>query len=314
MIMPNELAIVTTPPTATAAAPPAAADSAAGSDFVTALAGVLSTEAAQVASPLVPPLLAMDDESSDLQELLEAGTAAIDPQALMVSLEQAQRIDAAAPALQAGARAISTQSDRGILAAMTAGAAALVEDQVSDKSKTLLDAVRGATDLRDAKAETRIGSENSTASLLATSAAAHERISGLSEKPIIRAHVGTASWTEQLAGKLTLMVGRGIQSASIQLSPENLGPLEIRISVQNEQASVWFGAAHADTRAALEQALPRLRELLAGQGLNLSDAGVFREAPRQSNKSYVPATNSSVEGEREFNVAIGIRGMVDAYA
>jgi flagellar hook-length control protein FliK len=139
-------------------------------------------------------------------------------------------------------------------------------------------------------------------------------VAELGEKPVIKSHVGSATWTEQLAGKLTLMVGRGIQSASIQLSPENLGPLEIRISVQNDQTSVWFGAAHAETRAALEQALPRLRELLAGQGLNLSDAGVFRETPRQPQKAYVPANGSAAEGEREFNVAIGVRGMVDAYA
>lgn len=117
---------------------------------------------------------------------------------------------------------------------------------------------------------------------------------------------------------MTLMADRGQHSASLRLSPEHLGPLEVRISIRDDQASVWFGANHADTRAALEQALPRLRELFASQGLSLADAGVFREPPRDQPRlaSALPSSTDGGPLEPEAVAQIGpIRlGLVDAYA
>jgi len=56
----------------------------------------------------------------------------------------------------------------------------------------------------------------------------------------------------------------------------------VLIRLQDDKASVIFGAQHADTRAALQEALPRLRELFAASGLQLLDAGVSREGARQA--------------------------------
>jgi len=130
--------------------------------------------------------------------------------------------------------------------------------------------------------------------------------------------VGSSAWADELGTRLALMADRGQHTASLRLSPEHLGPLEVRISVRDDQASVWFGASHADTRAALEQALPRLRELFASQGLSLADAGVFREPPRDQPR-LAPSLSSSTEAgstESEAIARVGpIRlGLVDAYA
>lgn len=130
--------------------------------------------------------------------------------------------------------------------------------------------------------------------------------------------VGSSAWADELGTRMSLMAERGQHSASLRLSPEHLGPLEVRIAVRDDQASVWFGAAHADTRAAIEQALPRLRELFASQGLLLADAGVHHEAPRDQPR-LTEASSSSVEAasaEAEAIAQVGpIRlGLVDAYA
>lgn len=100
--------------------------------------------------------------------------------------------------------------------------------------------------------------------------------------------VGTAAWADEIAARMNVMAEQGRHTASLRLSPEHLGPLEIRIAVRDDQASVWFGASHPDTRAALEAAMPRLREMFAAQGLSLADTGVFHEAPRQP-QSPVPS-------------------------
>lgn len=129
--------------------------------------------------------------------------------------------------------------------------------------------------------------------------------------------VGSSAWADELGTRLALMAERGHHSASLRLSPEHLGPLEVRIAVRDDQASVWFGASNADTRAALEQALPRLRELFASQGLSLADAGVFREPPRDPPKfSASPAgtENSVSETEALPQASIVRLGLVDAYA
>ena len=130
--------------------------------------------------------------------------------------------------------------------------------------------------------------------------------------------VGSSAWADELGTRLALMTERGHHSASLRLSPEHLGPLEVRIAVRDDQASVWFGAGNADTRAALEQALPRLRELFASQGLSLADAGVFREPPRDPPKFAAASSGGSEGSVSEIDAlpqASLVRlGLVDAYA
>lgn len=83
------------------------------------------------------------------------------------------------------------------------------------------------------------------------------------------------AWAQGLGERLLMMADRGLQSATLRLQPEHLGPMEIRISVQDDgSAQVLFSAHHGQTRDALEGAIPRLRELFAEQGLSLTQANV----------------------------------------
>jgi flagellar hook-length control protein FliK len=132
----------------------------------------------------------------------------------------------------------------------------------------------------------------------------------------LRAPVGTPAWNDELGGRLTWMAANGRESASLRLSPEHLGPLEVRISVQDGEAKVWFGATHADTRSALEQSLPRLREMFASQGLVLADSGVFRDAPRDHARGFADGTTAqenNVDDANVTSVTIAHAGLVDTY-
>lgn len=132
-------------------------------------------------------------------------------------------------------------------------------------------------------------------------------------------NVGTAAWADEIAARVNVMAEQGRHMASLRLSPEHLGPLEIRIAVRDDQASVWFGAAHPDTRAALEAAMPRLREMFAEQGLSLADMGVFHEAPRQP---PAPAARENLLADiavedPDRSVAMRVQvplGLLDTYA
>ncbi|MDJ0927116.1 MAG: flagellar hook-length control protein FliK [Gammaproteobacteria bacterium] len=85
--------------------------------------------------------------------------------------------------------------------------------------------------------------------------------------------------------RLSVMTHNGLQTARIQLHPEQLGPLEVRIQVEDDVAQVWFSAQHGQTREALEQALPRLRELFADQGLQLIRSDVSDGQPDSGDKA-----------------------------
>jgi hypothetical protein len=131
--------------------------------------------------------------------------------------------------------------------------------------------------------------------------------------------VGTAQWADEIGSRMTMMVEQGKHTASLRLSPEHLGPLEVRITMNGDQASVQFGAAHVDTRNAIENALPRLREMFASTGLSLADANVSREPPRQQ-QNPTPQSSSSAsgfggdEGVTSVSAAQVRLGLLDAYA
>lgn len=110
----------------------------------------------------------------------------------------------------------------------------------------------------------------------------------------LQATVGTHEWAEELGTRLAVMTAQGDQSGSLRLSPEHLGPLEVQIRMQDDKANVVFGAQHADTRRALEEALPRLREMFAASGLQLGEAGVSREPPRQAQAGWSPRSSGGI--------------------
>jgi flagellar hook-length control protein FliK len=93
--------------------------------------------------------------------------------------------------------------------------------------------------------------------------------------PVLEPMADADVWSRSLGERLLMMSENGLQSARLKLHPEHLGPLEIRVSVDDDGATrVSFSAHHAQTRDALENAIPRLRELFADQGLNLAHANV----------------------------------------
>lgn len=82
------------------------------------------------------------------------------------------------------------------------------------------------------------------------------------------------AWGDALNERVTFMSGKDIRNAEIRLNPAELGPIRVHLSVDDRGTSVSFTAHHAHTRDAIEQALPRLRELFNDQGLSLGQASV----------------------------------------
>ena len=90
----------------------------------------------------------------------------------------------------------------------------------------------------------------------------------------VPATVGKQGWGDAVMQRVMWMSSQQMQTAEIALDPPELGPLQVRVSNQGEQTSVVFTSQHAQVREALDQSLPRLREMMEEQGVDLADVDV----------------------------------------
>lgn len=99
----------------------------------------------------------------------------------------------------------------------------------------------------------------------------------------VNAPVGRERWGEEFSQRITwLATPRQDQTAELHLNPPQLGPLDVVLKVSGDHATALFTSPHAAVRDAVEQALPRLRDMLADNGITLGNTTVSDQAPRES--------------------------------
>jgi flagellar hook-length control protein FliK len=146
-----------------------------------------------------------------------------------------------------------------------------------------------------------------------------------SESPLLSATIGTGSWQDGLGQQVIDMFKRGDKQMDLRLHPADLGPLSISLNLSDGNTLAQFQSAHASVRAAVEQALPQLREALASQGITLGQASVGdessrssgqpqRDAPTQSNGSMITASETPLAAEEPVVQSLMVsNGGVDLY-
>lgn len=132
-----------------------------------------------------------------------------------------------------------------------------------------------------------------------------EKSVGLAE---IKAPINSPEWKSNLGDRVAWMAQNKIPAAEIKINPAHLGPIEIKVSLNNEQATVSMIASHGATREALEAAIPRLREIFSDSGLQLADADVSSQHPdsgqdEHQKNEFADAMNGSPQNE-QANAAI----------
>lgn len=90
------------------------------------------------------------------------------------------------------------------------------------------------------------------------------------------------AWGDDFSQKITWMATQRNQSAELHLNPPQLGPLDVVLKMNGDQASAVFTSPHAAVREAIEQAIPRLREMLADSGITLGNAMVSDHSAQQN--------------------------------
>ncbi len=91
---------------------------------------------------------------------------------------------------------------------------------------------------------------------------------------------------EQVAEKVQMMMSKNLKNLDIRLDPPELGQMKIRMTMNNDVANVHFTVNSQQARDVIEQTLPRLREMLAQQGMQLADSSVQQQSSGQGQDRY----------------------------
>jgi len=134
-------------------------------------------------------------------------------------------------------------------------------------------------------------------------------------------------FAEEVGARLQWIAEQQGGEATLRISPDGLGPVEIRLKLDGDRVELGFTAAQQDTRQALQDALPKLREMLAQQGLQLGQADVGQRQAQSSNDESRKSASGVIDDEaadavvrvperREATLVIGRggRGVLDLYA
>ncbi len=131
--------------------------------------------------------------------------------------------------------------------------------------------------------------------------------------------VGQPRWSEAVGEKVLWLAAQNVSAAEINLHPKDLGPIQIKVSVNQEQASVSFTSHHAVVREVLDQNLNRLRDMFNEQGLNLvnvdvSDKSFSRQQGEGKDQKGQGANNAAEDETPIAASAIVQQRLVDHYA
>ncbi|MDA0630944.1 MAG: flagellar hook-length control protein FliK, partial [Proteobacteria bacterium] len=91
----------------------------------------------------------------------------------------------------------------------------------------------------------------------------------------------TPQFSDEVGEQVRVFVNNGLQEARLQLTPADLGRVQITINTEGDNARVVFVAETAAARDLLDQSMPRLREMLQQSGIQLAQGDVSDQAESQ---------------------------------
>lgn len=267
-----------------------------------AVAGVGSPPASVAAAPILPAL-----QPGPAPQAGAAGTAVI---AMLPASPNPQ-----AAAAQVPAPATALANNPASVNATQANAEGMAINQALAFAKQLGEALPRDPEPEPATPNGNLLGAASTASSLGL---ARTAVVNPLEAPTPDLH--GENFDEAIGSRLTWMAEQKIGHAHIKINPQELGPVEIRLRLDGDRIHADFSSGHSEVRQALEQSLPRLREMLAQTGFQLAHADVGQHhQPQQPAAGHEglaagngdPAGSSSDSNPPPRLVA---RSLLDAYA
>ncbi len=142
--------------------------------------------------------------------------------------------------------------------------------------------------------------------------------------PTVTPDLNSEGFDDAIGARISWLADQKIGHAQIRITPHDLGQVDVKLQLNGDRVHATFTSAHADVRHALENSLPRLREMLGEQGLQLAHADVGQQSnPQDQENGGKDALTGSrdgasdVPGGADGDVVTRLlhrRGLLDAYA
>ena len=111
-------------------------------------------------------------------------------------------------------------------------------------------------------------------------------------------------FTDAVKDKVMLMISQKLQQFDITLDPPELGNMQVRVNLQNEQAAVSFIVQNQQAKDALEQNMHKLRDMLAEQGVDVGDANVEQQSKENTDENNQDSALLQGENTAQANDAV----------
>jgi len=168
-------------------------------------------------------------------------------------------------------------------------------------------------------------SENAPLSRLSPSSHVAPPIASQSVLPSTEAQIAAlplrgTQFSEMLSQRVMWLSSQNLQSAQIELSPKELGTLEVRVALAAGGAEVQLSSQHAEVRNVLEGQIYRLQEMLETQGLPAPRVGIFdsslaQQHKEQGGRASRPAKQQVTENEENVIIQPARQqALIDYYA
>lgn len=239
-----------------------------------------------LAPPLSVPVSGADTatDSADGADAFDPSADILaDLPALRLALEQSAKAQGTTSVHADAQAATAAQQADDTLAA--AGLAGMLEQQVANEGKA--GSELGAAGLEESAKGIKGGIGEASAGSFADRLGALAHVtnkpltSAVATPPASPLVMNQSGWTEGVVNRVMYLSSQNLKSADIQLSPAELGRLDIKVTMDNDQTQVTFVSAHVGVREALENQQGRLKDMFAQQGLGQMDVNVSDQSRQQ---------------------------------
>lgn len=225
--------------------------------------------------------------------------------ALMQTPQHAQAQAQALNVAAADVAEVSVNQLQQVAAAANSAASSVASEQVMLKAAMGAKAAAsllGASSNSNSAGEPATAGESSFANQLAQAAGTQQSITGQPRVDQAQAsaqlplQLNREMASDQMAERVQMMMSKNLKNIDIRLDPPELGRMQIRMNMNGDGATVHFTVANQQARDALEHSMPRLREMLAQQGVQLGDTSVQQQSSGQQQNRYA-ANEQSHSGQ-----------------
>jgi flagellar hook-length control protein FliK len=113
------------------------------------------------------------------------------------------------------------------------------------------------------------------------------------EPPMVSTAFNAPNWSHDFGSRVVWLTRNDQQVAQININPPQLGPVQISISLNGDQATATFASPHAEVRQAIQDSMPQLREMFSTAGISLGQANVGSQMPSQNRDSPFQFANGA---------------------